>query len=139
METLPTYRIKMKTQPDPERCKEYVFTPESIRSRQCLRKPWKDGYCKTHHPDTMEARRAKSQKRFEEQMTQRLRPFDELAKAMIRISELQEVVNRAALAWTSCSHQGGCLPGGLNPRHRDEWCSHCRILDAARPTTTDRQ
>jgi hypothetical protein len=32
---------------------------------QCSRKPWRDGYCKQHHPDTVKARNEASQARYD--------------------------------------------------------------------------
>ena len=36
---------------DPKHCKASVTDPWAIQVRQCSRKPWKDGWCKQHHPD----------------------------------------------------------------------------------------
>lgn len=51
---------------DPEHCKAAVSNRERWGgSHQCARNPWKDGWCKQHHPDT-EAQRAKeTQERYE--------------------------------------------------------------------------
>jgi len=47
-----------------ERCKERVFS--GWNNYQCSRKPVKDGYCKQHHPDTIKARKEKSEQKYKE-------------------------------------------------------------------------
>lgn len=34
-------------------------------SHQCSRKPWKDGWCKQHHPDSEAKRREESMRRYQ--------------------------------------------------------------------------
>ena len=50
-----------------EKCKEKVSSGSFLGSRyQCSRKPVKDGYCKQHHPETVKARREKSDRKWKE-------------------------------------------------------------------------
>ena len=52
---------------DPDRCKASVHGGgRSVRFHQCLRKPWKDGWCKQHHPDSEKARLEESQAHWNE-------------------------------------------------------------------------
>jgi len=52
--------------PDPKRCKAAVWTPRAWHAHQCPRKPWKDGWCKQHHPDTVKTREEAYEKRYKE-------------------------------------------------------------------------
>jgi len=54
IEFKPSYITEAK--PTPKRCKATVHSASSIRPHQCNRKPWKDGWCKQHHPDTVNVR-----------------------------------------------------------------------------------
>jgi hypothetical protein len=40
-------------------CKAGVHGASLFEYHQCNRRPWKDGWCKQHHPDTEKARDAK--------------------------------------------------------------------------------
>ena len=73
---------------DETRCKIMVW--ETWHEHQCRRKIWKDGYCKQHHPDTVEERRKKQQQRDEEKRKQD--PYYKLGQAHTRIKELEEEV-----------------------------------------------
>jgi len=54
---------------DETRCKERVSERTGFgRFYQCQRKAVKDGYCLQHHPDSVKARQAKSEQRYEENM-----------------------------------------------------------------------
>lgn len=37
----------------------------SVGHHQCSRRPWKDGWCKQHHPDSVANRREESNRRYE--------------------------------------------------------------------------
>lgn len=80
---------------DPNRCKASVpGPPRSMRFYQCKRKPWKDGWCKQHHPDTVAERRAKNQKRYEQKhqrspMAQLRRANEEIVRLKARVAELE--------------------------------------------------
>jgi hypothetical protein len=53
-----------------ERCKETVYPNETygaFHGHQCTRNVWKDGYCKTHHPETVKARDEKRRQKWAEQ------------------------------------------------------------------------
>jgi hypothetical protein len=49
---------------DREHCRAHVW--DGWGHRRCLRWAWKDGYCKQHHPDSVEKRREESERRYEE-------------------------------------------------------------------------
>ena len=65
----------------PARCKAKVWG--GWRHYQCTRNIWKDGYCKQHHPDTVEEK--------EKQSTwYRLQEAEkEIARLKARIAELE--------------------------------------------------
>jgi hypothetical protein len=44
---------------DPTRCKEFVKIGNWPHDVQCSRKPWRDGWCKQHHPAQATERKAK--------------------------------------------------------------------------------
>ena len=46
---------------DPNRCQATYW--RGYQECQCERDPWKDGYCKPHHPETMAARYKKSEEK----------------------------------------------------------------------------
>ena len=52
---------------DPDKCQRVVPT-KGLRMdyHQCELKPWKDGYCKIHHPDTVKAKREEQNKAWQE-------------------------------------------------------------------------
>jgi len=80
-----------------EKCKERVF-PSGMafpRAHQCTRAASKDGYCKTHHPDAVAARKAKSEERWNKQAE--LSPWriierqkEEIERLKSRITELSK-------------------------------------------------
>jgi BMFP domain-containing protein YqiC len=43
-----------------------------------------------------------------------------------------ETLREVAEEWSSCPHYGGCLPSGVSPRPKAEWCGHCTVMDMAR-------
>lgn len=73
-----------------DRCKETVYPNErwgSFHPHACHRNAWRDGYCKQHHPDTVKARNAAAEKRFEEK--QKRQPWYLLKEAQKRIAQLE--------------------------------------------------
>jgi hypothetical protein len=74
-----------------KQCKERVYGDWG-RSHQCSRKAVKDGYCKQHHPDTVKARREKSEARAAEKEKQSL--WYRLKIAQQRITELEAEVKK---------------------------------------------
>lgn len=70
---------------DPDRCQEKVS--DGWHWRQCSRKPWKNGYCKQHHPDSVKARSEESEKKSQIQRANS--PFVKLDEAKKRIKELE--------------------------------------------------
>lgn len=66
------------------------------RWAQCSRKSWKDGYCKQHHPDTVEARNIKLRKQYEEK--QKNQPYYRLRNLIDqRRKELNELYQIASV------------------------------------------
>lgn len=54
---------------DPTKCKASVWTgPGRWHDHQCTFKPWKDGWCKIHHPDTETAKGEKREAKFRARM-----------------------------------------------------------------------
>jgi len=75
-----------------DQCKETVYRPLLgfiSFGHQCTRKIWKDGYCKIHHPATVDARNRKRQTDWEEKREQ-----DPLMNALKRIKKLTEENDR---------------------------------------------
>ncbi len=79
---------------DPARCKGSVpFGGRSAVFRQCLRRPWKDGWCRQHHPDTVAVRRAQSearrkQKRARSPLVRLRKGQEEIARLTARVAKL---------------------------------------------------
>lgn len=76
---------------DPGRCKASVTERGHWRPHQCRRKPWKDGWCKQHHPDAEAERREQSKKRWEEKFRQDplVKAKEEITRLKARIGELE--------------------------------------------------
>jgi hypothetical protein len=79
---------------DTTRCKARVYESGSWGSfhpHQCNHKLWKDGYCKTHHPETVKIRQVAKEKRWEEEDEKRRanNPLLLLQKANQQIEELE--------------------------------------------------
>ncbi len=82
----------MKSELDSKRCQEMVSPKEpwgGFYQHQCSRKSWKDGYCKTHHPDTVKDRQEKSDRRWREKMDN-----SPLTLAYKKIKELEAEIKR---------------------------------------------
>ena len=80
---------------DETRCKETVYPNEtwgSFHGHQCRHKTWQDGYCRVHHPDTIKARQAESQKRHEAK--RETNPRVRLFRATERIAALEAELAR---------------------------------------------
>ncbi len=73
-----------------EGCKERVSDIGGWHSHRCTKKVWKDGYCKIHHPESVEARRKKSEVLYEEKTKNS--PWNQLRIARERIKELEAKV-----------------------------------------------
>ena len=61
--------------PDPAQCKARVIPNDqwgSFHPYQCNRKPWRDGWCKQHHPETEAKRYEDTVRRDKEKREQRL-------------------------------------------------------------------
>jgi hypothetical protein len=80
----------------PTHCKGRV--PGVWRDSACSRKAVRDGYCNTHHPESVKARRAKSEQRYQDR----------------RIAEAQERNRRAReTADAFLGHVKGQVPRAL--------------------------
>ena len=72
------------------KCKHIVS--QGWCSHPCGKNVWKDGYCKIHHPESVAARRAKSEARWEEKKKQSA--WYKLEQANKRIAELESEIKR---------------------------------------------
>lgn len=60
------------------KCKEYVS--KGMGLFLCSRRPWRDGYCKQHHPDAVKKREEESERRFRAKMDNT--PITKLSKQL---------------------------------------------------------
>ncbi len=51
---------------DPKWCKAKVGDGTGWQWFQCQRRPWRDGWCKQHHPDSVAERQRERSQRYEE-------------------------------------------------------------------------
>jgi len=72
---------------DPDRCKASVYHATIWESHQCSRKPWKDGWCKQHHPDTIAERERIRDLRYKQKRANG--PWERLARAQKEIEQLK--------------------------------------------------
>jgi hypothetical protein len=73
-------------------CKKSVY-PAGMRfplPHRCMKKAWKDGFCKTHHPENVKIREQESAARYKEQWEQS--PTMKLIRALERIKELEAII-----------------------------------------------
>ena len=79
---------------DPKRCSERVSEPPYyLHSHQCKRKPWKDGLCKQHHPDTRAERNRKRREIADEK--RKNSAWFQLGEARRRIADLERELAEA--------------------------------------------
>ena len=74
---------------DRERCSKTIF-PSCFRSmiaQKCSKSVWKDGFCKVHHPSSVEKRSKEKDARWEEK--QRRSPHAIIERMSIRIKALE--------------------------------------------------
>lgn len=71
-------------------CKEKIYRTgmNFPRARRCSKPVWKDGFCKTHHPESVEKRRAKSMEQFKQRESIWMAPVK-------RIEKLESVIRWA--------------------------------------------
>lgn len=86
------------------KCTETVYERDGWHSHRCTRNVWKDGCCKQHHPDTVEARRKAADKRWEESAAKS--PTARLIVCKARLSEVISLAKEFDLAVCRCDH--GC-------------------------------
>lgn len=67
-----------------DRCKQKLM--KGFHTFSCSRKAWKDGYCKQHHPDSVEERRKKSEQLFEQRIKQNRAPYDEITNLRAQLA-----------------------------------------------------
>jgi len=67
------------------RCSQEVM--KGFHFHQCSRSAWKDGYCKQHHPDTIEERRRIVEEKWQAKAAKS--PWILLGKAKKEIEELK--------------------------------------------------
>ena len=89
-----------------ERCKQKVA--DGWHHYECSRNVWKDGYCKQHHPDTVAARQAKIEARYEEKWKQSA-PY-KLSQANKRITKLEAGIMHIAIE-CNCRAEHGAEGG----------------------------
>lgn len=73
-----------------EQCAEIVYSNEawgSFHPHRCVKKVWKDIYCKIHHPESVKVRNKKAEEKWEEK--RKNHPLILLRKANERIKELE--------------------------------------------------
>jgi hypothetical protein len=77
---------------DPIKCKKDVF--EGFNFHLCTRNSWKDGWCKQHHPESVEKRKKEQSDKWErERIWQKENSVNALLeKANKRIKELEREV-----------------------------------------------
>lgn len=89
----------------PERCSKRVYFANSYgEAHQCTRKIWRGEWCKIHHPDSIELRNEKSQKRWDEQ--KKLTPWYKLEQALLRIKELEAEIVKLKLTPPDRAREG---------------------------------
>ena len=79
-----------------DKCKALVIpkkTYGSFHKYQCTSNVWMDGYCKQHHPVSVQKREDKSIKRYEEQIKKT--PWYLLKQATEKIAELERQLTDA--------------------------------------------
>jgi hypothetical protein len=74
------------------KCKKDIGYGDWGRTRQCTRNAVTDGFCKQHHPETVKARRQKSEDDYNAKQAKT--PYARLRVAMDRIKELEAEVER---------------------------------------------
>jgi hypothetical protein len=85
----------MNNKPAQEKCQRQLYRG-TYHSSPCKRNVWKDGYCRIHHPETVAARHAKREARWEEEKKQSA--WYKLEQAEKRIAELEGDV-KAMVEW----------------------------------------
>ena len=96
---------------DPSRCKASVSGKGQwgwLHQHQCKRKPWKDGWCRQHHPDTENVR-------YEERKAGWRREEVALAK---KYEQDQWLARLPAIIAKLLAVNGGIMVGVLTPDER---------------------
>ena len=75
---------------DRTRCKASVYESGGWHLHQCLKKPWKDGWCKIHHPESEKKREETKQKRHEKQQANS--PLTKLIAMLEQKDKLREAL-----------------------------------------------
>ena len=74
-------------------CKKSVASMGGWDWHQCPRRIWRDGFCKQHHPDSVKARREKSDQHYEEKRKQSC--WYKLQQAEARLEKAREALGIA--------------------------------------------
>lgn len=75
-----------------DQCTKIVRGPREWAGHRCPRSTWKDGYCKQHHPETVEARRQQSIAAAALKHQNSI--YARLDRAVTRIKELEAEIGR---------------------------------------------
>jgi hypothetical protein len=74
---------------DKERCKAYVMEPGGFHQHQCYKPIWRDGYCKIHHPTSVEKREKEKEERYELRYKN-----DPLRKYILMVGQLNRLIKK---------------------------------------------
>ena len=101
---------------DPARCLASVpIGGRSVGSRQCLRRPWRDGWCRQHHPESEAKRQEESRQRWESKLKNRPAELADLRAEVERL--------RGALEALIYEYQPEWSYGmGNRVGYRCDWC-----------------
>jgi len=86
-------------------CSETVYPKERwgcFHGYQCTRKAWKDGFCKTHHPESVKARQEKSDAHFKEKWHNS--SHAQLHRTMDTLKATREAL-KDAIEWIEATHE----------------------------------
>jgi hypothetical protein len=81
------------------RCSKDVYPNDrwgSFHPHKCKRSAWKDGFCKTHHPEEVKKRRDILDKRYSERLSKNplIMAHNRIRELEARIEELQEHIQQ---------------------------------------------
>jgi len=116
---------------DPARCKALVITNDRASiPYQCKRKPWKDGWCRQHHPDTEAERKLKKRERYERKFQSS--PVGRLVAALDEIDRLRAVNAELVKALEDARRAIASLPDdvlGIGGDELTHWYYSHELLD----------
>jgi hypothetical protein len=119
---------------DEVKCKKVLPNRDRMdwgRTRHCTRKPWKDGFCKQHHPDTVKKRQDDSMAAWKAKLE--ISPGALLAKAQADLADLRARLEEAE---RERDRLKGALEEIADYPNRPKHCIYvdysCRLLEIAR-------